>query len=74
MLCAAVLILTFKCFFNTQVIFIMLWKINKIQQCVLKKFHSIQTAFFIQKHGLLNILASRIKINIQDFIVLRKPV
>lgn len=39
-----------------------------------EKVSFYSNCIFYSKHGLLNILASRIKINIQDFIVLRKPV
>lgn len=61
-------------FLNTQVIFIMLWKINKNSTVRFENVSFYSNCIFYSKHGLLNIFASRIKSNIQDFIVLRKPV
>ena len=64
----------FQMFFkySSDIYYVMKNKQNSTVRFEKVSFYS--NCIFYSKHGLLNILASRIKINIQDFIVLRKPV
>lgn len=64
----------FQMFFkySSDIYYVMKNKQNSTVRFEKVSFYS--NCIFYAKHGLLNILASRIKINIQDFIVLRKPV